>query len=256
MPGMIDSGLRLPARQQKPRRAGITMVIDSGLPTAHFTDVVMSAGEYIDLLKFGWGTALVTSGLAEKIAVLKARGVEFCFGGTLFEKHVRQGRFEEFRQLCHRWSCRFVEVSNGTIELANSEKAAYVRKLADEFVVLAEVGFKDPVRSERLEPARWVEYAEEDLAAGASLVIAESRVSGRSGICHPDGRLRVGLMEALLASVGPDRLLFEAPTASLQTHFVRRVGPHVNLGNVAPSDVLALETLRLGLRSDTLDLFD
>lgn len=253
---MIQSALRLPTRQAKPRSAGITMVLDSGLPTAYFADVVASTGSYIDLVKFGWGTALVTCDLPTKIATLKAYGVEFCFGGTLFEKHVRQGRFEEFRELCHFWSCRFVEVSNGTIELPNSEKAAYVSKLSGEFCVLSEVGFKDPDRSERLDASQWVQYVEEDLAAGASLVITESRQNGRSGTCHPDGRLRVELIEELLDACGPERLLFEAPTTALQTQFVRRVGPEVNLGNVAHSDVLSLETLRLGLRSDTLEQFD
>lgn len=253
---MIETSLRLPGRAAKPRRAGITMMIDSGLPLAYFTDVVASNGELIDLVKFGWGTALVTSSLEDKIAVLREQEIGFYFGGTLFEKHVRQDRFDEFRALCHAFSCPFVEVSNGTIDLSNTEKAAYIGKLCEEFSVLSEVGFKDSRRSEGLEAARWVEYVEEDLAAGASLVTTESRESGRSGTCHPDGQLRVDLIEELLGAVGPEMLLFEAPTTALQAYFVCRVGPDVNLGNVAPSDVVALETLRLGLRSDTLERFD
>jgi phosphosulfolactate synthase len=232
------------------------MMIDSGLPTAYFADVVASHGELIDLVKFGWGTALVTATLEAKISVLREHDVDFYFGGTLFEKHVRQDRFDEFRALCHAFSCPFVEVSNGTIDLPNVEKAAYIRKLSDEFSVLSEVGFKDPGRSEQLEAAQWLEYVQEDLAAGASFVITESRESGRSGTCRPDGQLRVDLIDELLGAVGPEVLLFEAPTTVLQTHFVRRVGPDVNLGNVAPSDVVALETLRLGLRADTLEQFD
>ncbi|MBO0714548.1 MAG: phosphosulfolactate synthase [Acidimicrobiales bacterium] len=253
---MIETSLRLPRRAAKPRRSGITMVIDSGLPVGYFTDVVESNGALIDVVKFGWGTALVTASLETKIAVLREHGVGYYFGGTLFEKHVRQDRFDEFRALCHAFACPFVEVSNGTIDLSNSEKAAYIGKLSEEFSVLSEVGFKDPRRSERLEAAQWVDHVQEDLGAGAYLVTTESRESGRSGTCRPDGRLRVDLIEELLGAVGPEVLLFEAPTAALQAQFVSRVGPDVNLGNISPSDVVALETLRLGLRSDTLERFD
>lgn len=253
---MIETSLRLPRRAAKPRRDGITMMIDSGLPVAYFTDVVQSHGELIDLVKFGWGTALVSSPLEAKIAVLREHEVGFYFGGTLFEKHVRQDRFDEFRALCHAFSCSFVEVSNGTIDLSNSEKSAYIGKLSDEFSVLSEVGFKDSRRSEELEAGRWVDYVQEDLAAGATLVTTESRESGRSGTCRPDGQLRVDLIEELLGAVGPEDLMFEAPNTALQAYFVCRVGPDVNLGNIAPSDVVALETLRLGLRADTLEAFD
>lgn len=253
---MIETALRLPVRPVKPRRTGITMMIDSGLPSAYFADLVASHGELIDLVKFGWGTALVTEQLEAKIAVLREHDVDFYFGGTLFEKHVRQDHFDEYRAMCHAFSCRFVEVSNGTIDLPNAEKSGYIRKLSHEFKVLSEVGFKDPRRSEQLAPSQWVEYVEEDLAAGASFAITESRESGRSGTCRPDGQLRVDLIEELLGALGPQRLLFEAPTTALQAYFVCRVGPNVNLGNVAPSDVVPLETLRLGLRADTLEQFD
>ena len=253
---MIETSLRLPRRAAKPRRSGITMMIDSGLPVSYFTDVVESNGTLFDLVKFGWGTALVTASLEAKIAVLRDHEIGFYFGGTLFEKHVRQDRFDEFRALCHAFSCPFVEVSNGTIDLSNSEKAAYIGKLSEEFSVLSEVGFKDPRRSEELEADRWIDYVHEDLAAGASLVTTESRESGRSGTCRPDGKLRVDLIEALLGAVPAEALLFEAPTTALQAYFVCRVGQDVNLGNIAPSDVVALETLRLGLRSDTLERFD
>lgn len=252
---MIASSLRLPERSSKPRRSGITMVIDPGLPTGYFRDVVESHGELIDGVKFGWGSALATAGIEEKIDCLKANGVPFCFGGSLFEKYVRQERFDDFRQLCGDHGCEIVEVSNGTIELSNSEKASYISKLVPDFTVYSEVGYKDPVRSERLAAPRWIEFIEEDLAAGATLVITESRESGRSGTCLPDGRLRVGLIEELI-TVGPEKLLFEAPTTALQAYFVERVGSEVNLGNVAASDVVSVETLRLGLRADTLEQFD
>ena len=254
---MNPTALRLPSRAAKPRRTGLTMVIDGGIPVAYFADLVSSAAEYIDFVKFGWGTAVVTSRLQAKIDVLTANEIGFYFGGTLFEKYVLQGRFDDFRKFCDAWSSRHVEVSNGTIPLSNSEKASYIRKLAGDFTVVSEVGYKDPGRSEQLPPRMWAEYIAEDLAAGSSLVTLEARESGRSGICRPDGALRFGLVEDVLASgVGQDRLLFEAPSTSLQAYFVTRLGPDVNLGNVPASGVIGLETLRLGLRADTLAAFE
>ena len=254
---MNPTALRLPARTAKPRRTGLTMVIDGGIPASLFADLISSAAEYIDMVKFGWGTAVVTGTLGAKIDVLNAHQVGFYFGGTLFEKFLMQGRLEDFREFCRTWSCRHVEVSNGTISLSNSEKASYVRKLADEFTVVSEVGFKDPVRSEQLPPSKWVEYINEDLQAGAALVTLEARESGKSGICRPDGALRFGLIEDVLASgISQEKLLFEAPTTALQAYFVTRIGPNVNLGNVPAAGVIGLETLRLGLRADTLAAFE
>jgi phosphosulfolactate synthase len=148
-------------------------------------------------------------------------------------------------------------VSNGTIALTNTEKASYIRKLADDFTVISEVGFKDPTRSAELTASEWIDCIGEDLAAGASLVTLEARESGRSGICRPDGTLRSGLIEDVLAAgIGQVHLLFEAPTTALQAHFITRLGPDANLGNIPASGVLALETLRLGLRADTLTAFE
>jgi phosphosulfolactate synthase len=254
---MNPTALRLPARTVKPRRTGLTTVIDGGIPASLFADLISSAAEYIDVVKFGWGTAVVTGPLGAKIDVLNAHQIGFYFGGTLFEKFLMQGRLDDFRTFCRTWSCRHVEVSNGTISLSNSEKASYVRKLADEFSVVSEVGFKDPARSEQLPPSKWVEYINEDLEAGAALVTLEARESGKSGICRPDGALRFGLIEDILASgISQESLLFEAPTTALQAHFVTRVGPNVNLGNVPAASVIGLETLRLGLRADTLAAFE
>ncbi|MGD0064960.1 MAG: phosphosulfolactate synthase [Streptosporangiaceae bacterium] len=254
---MNQTALQLPRRAAKPRGTGLTMVIDGGLPLWQFTDLVSSTAEYIDFVKFGWGTAVVTGSLDAKIEVLAAHDIGFYFGGTLFEKYVLQNRFDDFRKFCQEHSARHVEVSNGTIPMSNSEKASYIRKLADDFTVVSEVGFKDPVRSEQLPPSRWIEYIDEDLEAGASLVTLEARESGRSGICRPDGALRFGLIEDVLTSgISPGSLLFEAPTTALQAHFVTRIGPDVNLGNVPASAVIGLETLRLGLRADTLTAFE
>jgi phosphosulfolactate synthase len=229
------------------------MIIDNGLPKGLFRDYLESTADLVDFVKFGWGTSLVTAQLPDKLAVLRDLDMPFFFGGTLFEKFLFRSAFDDFRAYCHEWGCRYVEVSNGTVDLPNDQKARYVEKLSAEFTVFSEVGFKDSVRSETQTASDWVRYIRQDLEAGATLVVAEARESGRSGICHPDGGLRQDLVEEILKGVPDvDRMLFEAPTKELQTWFVRRVGANVNLGNIAPGDVLALETLRLGLRSDTL----
>jgi phosphosulfolactate synthase len=254
---MTTTTLRLPPRAHKPRATGLTMVIDGGISLWHFTDIISSAADYIDFVKFGWGTAVVTADLSAKISVLRAHETGYYFGGTLFEKYVLQDRFDDFRKFCLGHGCRHVEVSNGTIGISNSEKASYIRKLADDFTVISEVGFKDPLRSDQLPPDMWIEYIREDLAAGSSLVTLEARESGRSGICQADGTLRSGLVEYMLTSgIDQGSLLFEAPTTSLQAHFITQLGPDVNLGNIPAQGVLGLETLRLGLRADTLAAFE
>jgi phosphosulfolactate synthase len=247
---------RLPSRATKPRSTGLTMVIDGGIPLKMFADIISSTPELIDFVKFGWGTAVVTGGLQQKIDVLREHGIGFYLGGTLFEKYVMQERFDDYKRFCVELGCEHVEVSNGTVTMSNAEKASYIRKLAGDFTVVSEVGFKDPDRSEQLPPSKWIEYINEDLAAGAAMVTLEARESGKSGICRPDGALRFGLIEDVLsAGVGQDQLLFEAPTTTLQTYFITRLGTDVNLGNVPASAVIGLETLRLGLRADTLTHF-
>jgi phosphosulfolactate synthase len=254
---MNPTALRLPSRATKPRSTGLTMVIDGGITQQLFADVVSSAPGYIDFVKFGWGTAVVTDGIRKKIDVLREHGIGFYFGGTLFEKFVMQERFDDFKRFCVEYGCEHVEVSNGTIMMSNAEKASYIRKLAGDFTVVSEVGFKDPDRSEQLPPSKWVEYINEDLAAGAAMVTLEARESGKSGICRPDGALRFGLIEDVLsAGIAQDSLLFEAPSTALQTYFVTRIGPDVNLGNIPASAIIGLETLRLGLRADTLTAFE
>jgi phosphosulfolactate synthase len=249
--------LDLPVRPAKPRTNGLTMVIDNGVPTRYFEDAVASASEHIDIVKFGWGTCLVTADLDRKVDAVRSHGIKFCFGGTLFEKFVVQDRFDAFVEWCRQWRCDLVEVSNGTIPLSNADKASYIRRCADEFRVTSEVGFKDAARSDRLSAAQWIDCIGEDFDAGANYVITEARESGKAGTCRPDGRLRDGLIEAILAAgYDPDRLIFEAPTKDLQAAFVTMLGPNANIGNVALGDVIGVETLRLGLRSDTLMHFE
>lgn len=250
---MIDTRLDLPLRETAPRARGLTMMIDPGLFTGLFTDAIDSVGRYVDVVKFGWGTALVTPDVKRKIDVLREAGIAFHFGGTLFERFAMDGMVDDFAALCRSLGATHVEVSNGTIPMSNAEKACWVGRLAQEFTVVSEVGFKDQGRAAAMGPAAWVDAIGEDLAAGAALVTTEARESGRSGLCAADGTPRGDVVEDVLASgVDVDRLLFEAPTKDLQVWFVRRLGASVNLGNIAAADVIGLETLRLGLRSDTM----
>jgi phosphosulfolactate synthase len=229
------------------------MVIDGGLPTHYFVDVIGSFSGLIDVLKLGWGTSLVTDDLKYKIDALKDANVDFYFGGTLFEKFVSQGRYDDWRRFCDGFGCRHVEVSNGTIAMSNTEKAHYIREAATDFSVFSEVGYKESARSEQMRPQLWIEYIQQDLDAGADMVITEARESGKSGICRSNGELRTGLIEEIAESgLDLDRVLFEAPNKDLQIQLIRRFGSEVNLGNIATSDIVALETLRLGLRGDTL----
>lgn len=251
------SFLQLPERTTKPRRSGITSLLDGGVSLGLFTDVVESFHPLIDYIKLGWGTAALSPHLREKIAIARSHDVDCYFGGTFFEKALLQDKVPEFRQFCHDLACTHVEISNGTIQLDNQQKGRHIRDFAQDFRVVSEVGYKDPDRSIRLHPAAWVEFVREDLAAGATYVTMEARQSGRSGICRPSGELRYGLIqEILLSDLDKDRLIFEAPNKALQTHFVQELGANVNLANIDFSHVLALETLRTGLRADTLTLFE
>jgi phosphosulfolactate synthase len=250
---MADVTLTLPQRSSKPRSGGLTMIIDKGVPTRQFEDLIDSHSAHIDFVKFGWGTSVVTTNFRAKLDILKNAGVDFYLGGTLFEKYVQQHRFEEFRDLCVGYGCSFVEVSNGTIDISNDDKAEYVKRLSDDFFVISEVGSKDQEASDLMAPHKWVSFINADIEAGAVLVTLETREGGKGGICRSNGELRYGLIEEILSSkIDYGKLLFEAPSTELQTYFVRRIGPDVNLGNIAITDVIPLETIRLGLRSETL----
>ncbi|MCU1364302.1 MAG: Phosphosulfolactate synthase [Acidimicrobiaceae bacterium] len=245
--------LSLPPRALKPRTVGLTMIIDKGVPDRAFVDLIESHDEHIDFVKFGWGTSVVTKNFTTKLDVLRAADVDFYLGGTLFEKYLLQDRFDEFRRLCEGYGCRYVEVSNGTIDITNDDKAEYVKRLSEDFRVISEVGSKDQATSDTMAPTKWINYIRADLDAGALLVTLETREGGKGGICRSNGELRYGLIEEILgAKVDHRRLLFEAPSTELQTYFVQRVGSDVNLGNIAVSDIIPLETIRLGLRSETL----
>jgi phosphosulfolactate synthase len=210
------------------------------------------AGASVDIVKLGWGTAVVSANLPAKLARYRDHGVAVVLGGTLTEVALRQGRVEGLIAWVRELGLDHVEVSDGTIALTPEDKRGLISRLAKEFTVLSEVGSKDAEMI--MAPYRWVEEIEGELAAGAWKVIAEAREAGNAGIYRPDGEVRMGLIDEIAHAVDPDRMIFEAPRRQQQTFFLRRFGSNCNLGNIAPGDVLSLETLRLGLRSDTFDL--
>ncbi len=245
--------LDLPARSAKPREVGVTHVLDKGLSVAEIDNLVEVAGGFIDIVKLGWGTALATANLERKLARYREHGIPVVLGGTLTELAIAQDRFDDLIAWVKDLGLRHFEISDGTITLAHERKLEMIRRLAEDFTVLSEVGSKDDTGA-ITPPYRWVEMMQAELAAGAWLVIAEGREGGTAGIFRPTGEVREGLINEVVHSVEATRIMFDAPRKEQQVWFVRRFGSDVNLGNIAPSDVLSLETLRLGLRSDTLGL--
>jgi len=218
------------------------------------SDVLESSGDYIDLVKLGWGTAMVDPVLDRRIALYKEHNIDVCFGGTLFELFQMKGMLEEYASWLGRLDIEWVEVSDGTIELDAAVKHAVISRLKDDFNVVSEVGSKDS--SAIIAPAKWVAAIKSELDAGASYVILEGRESGTAGLYRPSGEIRMGLIEEILdAGIPAESLVFEAPTKTQQTYMIDLLGPEVNLGNIGFSEATALETLRLGLRSDTLMKF-
>lgn len=244
--------LDLPQRSAKPRERGITHVLDSGLSVAEVESLMEVAGDAVDLVKLGWGTAVVTENLAPKLACYRAHDIPVVLGGTLTELAIAQDRVEPLVAWLHELELRHVEISDGTLVLEHARKLELIERLAQDFVVMSEVGSKDDARI--MAPYVWVEQIEAELAAGAWKVIAEARETGTAGIYRADGEVRMGLIDEIAHAVPVERLLFEAPQKDQQVWFLRRFGHEVNLGNIAARDVLSLETLRLGLRADTAPL--
>ncbi|MFC4403644.1 phosphosulfolactate synthase [Gracilibacillus xinjiangensis] len=252
---MLETGLTLPVREEKPRHNGLTILIDNGTPLNLFKDTIQSSNQFIDMVKFGWGTSLVTRFLPQKVNWLREQGIDFFFGGTLFEKFLSQDKVEEYHDFCKEMECRYVEISNGTLAIPNSEKAIFIKYFSEDFTVLSEVGNKDISQANQQDSTEWLENIREDIDAGAFKVMTEARESGTSGICGGDGEIRMDIFELIKSSEIPlERLIFEAPNKKMQAFFIEHVGTNVNLANIAFSDVISLETLRLGLRSDTFNL--
>jgi phosphosulfolactate synthase len=241
--------LDLPERPAKPRRLGLTHVLDKGMTTSALEALLVQAGDFIDVVKIGWGIGYVDPTLKERVALCQSAGVVVSLGGTLLEVAVAQGRLAELRRWAEQLGLDALEVSNGMQQLTRQEKTALVRQLAGDFTVLAEVGAKAgdvPVVA-----AQWLAEMEDDLNAGARWVIAEGRESGTVGLYHSDGSVREDLVDVVASRLGLGQVIFEAPRKSQQAWFVQHLGLDVNLGNIAPEEVLPLETLRLGLRADT-----
>jgi phosphosulfolactate synthase len=243
--------LDLPERATKPREHGITHVLDRGLSIAEIDGLIEVAGGAVDIVKLGWGTALATANLTPKLARYSDHGIPVVLGGTLTELAIRQDRVEAMVAWLAQLGISNIEVSDGTIELEHERKLALIERLARDFRVFSEVGSKDAAKI--MAPYRWVELIRAELDAGAWKVIAEARESGTVGLYRADGEPRMGLIDEIAHSIDPQRLIFEAPLKEQQVFLIKRFGGDVNLGNIAPGDVLSLETLRLGLRSDTLD---
>lgn len=253
---MQEKELILPTREMKPREKGLTILIDNGVPLSFFKDTISSFSDYIDLVKFGWGTSLVTNSLHQKIECLRNHSIEFFFGGTLFEKFLSQGKVEHYYDYCKQFECNYVELSNGTVAIDNSEKAKFISEFSQEFIVFSEVGKKDVIEANAQDSLTWLEYIQQDIQAGATKVILESRESGTSGICREDRNIRMDILDLILdASIPVETLIFEAPTKKMQTFFIKKLGADVNLANISLQDVISLETLRLGLRSDIFNIF-
>jgi phosphosulfolactate synthase len=250
MPGFNDGFLGVPSRPGKPRDVGLTHVIDKGLNLRDIEGLFDTAGEFVDIVKFGWGTSYVTNNLEKKIALYRSFETPVVCGGTLFEAVYARERLDEFKAWLveHRFS--HVEISDGTIEIPRERKLELIADFGRDFTVLSEVGSKDS--DVVFAPYQWVEWIKEELAAGAWKVITEGREGGTAGIFRSDGDMRTGLIDEIAHEIAVDDVLFEAPTRSSQAWFVKQFGPNVNLGNIPPDEVIALETLRLGLRGDTL----
>lgn len=253
MSSVVPDFLDLPPRPAKPRETGLTHVIDIGLAPNEAESLMQIAAQHIDLIRLGFGSAYVTGALQEKIDLYRRHGVPVALGGTLTEIAWLQGRVDGLRSWLQELGIDNVEVSSGAVPIPSDEKADLIRTLSQDFTVFAEVGEKDP--DAIMAPYRWIEMIQEALDAGASKVVCEGRASGDAGLYRRDGEPRTGLLDEVVHSIDFHRLIFEAPQRHQQVWFIEHLGPEVNLGNIRPDDVIPLETLRLGLRADTLHLF-
>lgn len=229
------------------------MVMDKGLSLREVEDMIDSCGDYIDIVKLGWATSFVTSKLKEKLALFKEAGLPCYFGGTLFEAFVVRGQFDEYRKVLDEFGLEYAEVSDGSIEMNHDDKCNYISTLAKQVTVLSEVGSKDAAKI--IPPYKWIEQMQTELDAGAWKVIGEARESGNVGLFRDSGEVRQGLVEEILTKIPEEKILWEAPQKAQQVWFIKLIGANVNLGNIAPNEVIPLETIRLGLRGDTFDHF-
>jgi len=244
---------QLPERTVQPRTNGLTMVMDKGLSLKEVENFIDANGEYTDLVKLGFGTSVVTPKLQEKIDLYNQANIGVYFGGTLFEAFIVRNQYDDFLRMIEKYNMQYVEVSDGSIEMPHDIKLEYISKLSKHATVLSEVGSKDVEKI--IPPYQWIELMKAELKAGAWKVIAEAREAGNVGVYRSSGEVREGLVQEILTKIDGEKIIWEAPQKAQQTYFIKLVDANVNLGNIAPNDVIPLETLRLGLRSDTFTFF-
>src|SRR5690606_22280154 len=243
----------LPEREPKPRAKGLTMVMDKGLSIRQVEDFLSICDPHTDLVKLGWSTSFITPRLEEKLEIYRQAKMPFYFGGTLFESFVIRNQFDDYRRVLDQYKVEYAEVSDGSIDLPHDEKCEYINQLSKQVKVLSEVGSKDDQKI--IAPYRWIELMKAELEAGSWKLIAEARESGSVGIYRETGEVREGLIDEILTRIPYENIIFEAPIKAQQVWFIKLLGANVNLGNIAPAEVIPLETLRLGLRGDTFNHF-
>jgi phosphosulfolactate synthase len=243
----------VPQRTVKPREKGLTMVMDKGLSIRQAEDMLSTSAEFIDVIKLGWATSYCFPNLADKLKIYREAGIPVYFGGTLFEAFVIRGQFEDYLRLMDKYELSYAEVSDGSLEMNHDDKCNYIRILSERATVLSEVGSKDAEKI--IPPYKWIQQMRRELDAGAWKVIGEARESGNVGLFRSSGEVRSGLVEEILTQIPFENIIWEAPIKSQQVWFIKYLGTNVNLGNIAPNDIIPLETIRLGLRGDTFHTF-
>jgi phosphosulfolactate synthase len=244
---------QIPERISKPRAHGLTMVMDKGLSTEEAKNFLSVAYPHVDIVKLGFGTSFVTPNLKEKLEVYRSYNLPIYFGGTLFEAFLIRNQFQDYINVCKEFQIEYMEVSDGSITIPHAEKCGYIEKLTKHGVVLSEVGSKDAEHI--IPPYKWIELMRAELSAGATYVIAEAREAGNVGIYRGSGEVREGLVQEILTQIPAEKIIWEAPQKGQQLYFIELIGANVNLGNIAPTEVISLETMRIGLRGDTFHLY-
>ncbi len=244
---------QIPVRNPKPRTSGITMVMDKGLSINETKNFLSVAHHHFDIVKLGFGTSFVTPNLREKIEVYQSYNIPVYFGGTLFEAFLIRNQFDDYIAICKDYKIDYMEVSDGSITIPHAEKCGYIEKMTKYGTVLSEVGSKDATHI--IPPYKWIELMKAELEAGSTYVIAEARESGNVGIYRGSGEVREGLVNEILTQIPGEKILWEAPQKEQQLYFLELLGCNVNLGNIAPAEVIPLETMRIGLRGDTFFLY-
>jgi len=244
---------QIPERHPKPREHGITMVMDKGLSIEEAKNFMSGAHPHVDIVKLGFGTSFVTPNLKEKLEVYTSYDIPIYFGGTLFEAFLIRNQFDDYISVCKEYGISYMEVSDGSITIPHAEKCGYIEKLTRHGKVLSEVGSKDAAHI--IPPYKWIELMKAELLAGASYVIAEAREAGNVGIYRGSGEVREGLVQEILTQIPEGKIIWEAPQKAQQLYFLELIGCNVNLGNIAPSEMIALEAMRIGLRGDTFHLY-